>query len=86
MSHNMILSCGSFLPCDNQRNVFSLFRDGIDLGRFLDAADMVNKVKYYLAHPGERSEIAERGYRNVLENHTYIHRIKEILSKIGNRA
>ena len=78
-----VLACRSFLVCDDQRDVFSLFQDGIDLVRFLDASDVVNKMKHYLVHPEERSEIAERGYRNVLKNHTYIHRIKELLSKIG---
>jgi spore maturation protein CgeB len=46
----------------------------------------MKKAKHYLEHPEERNEIARRGNRKVLENHTYIHRIKEILSKIGNRA
>lgn len=81
-----VLACRAFLICDDQKDVFSLFEDGIDLVRFLDASDMVNKVKYYLAHPEERNEIAERGYRNVLQSHTYIHRIKALLSKIGSRT
>jgi spore maturation protein CgeB len=79
------LACGAFVICDDQRDVFSLFQDGEDLVRFLDASDLINKAKYYLAHPEERNKIAERGSRNALKNHTYIHRIKELLSKIGNR-
>jgi spore maturation protein CgeB len=80
------LACRAFVLCDNQRDVFSLFQDGKDLVRFFDASDLMNKAKHYLAHPEERNEIAGRGNRNVLENHTYIHRIKELLSKIGCKA
>jgi len=80
------LACRAFVLCDDQRDVFSLFKDGEDLVRFFDTSDLMNKAKHYLAHPEERNEIAGRGNRNVLENHTYIHRIKELLSKIGNKA
>jgi spore maturation protein CgeB len=80
------LACRAFLLCDDQRDVFSLFRDGEDLVRFFDASDLINKTKHYLAHPEERSVIAGRGYRNVLHNHTYLHRIKQLLSMIGRHA
>lgn len=79
------LACRAFVLCDDQRDVFSLFQDGEDLVRFFDASDLMNKAKHYLAHPAERNEIAGRGNRNVLKNHTYIHRVKELLSKIGSR-
>jgi spore maturation protein CgeB len=80
------LACRAFVLCDDQKDVFSLFQDGKDLVRFFDAPDLMNKAKHYLAHPEERNEIAGMGNRNVLKNHTYIHRIKGLLSKIGNRA
>jgi spore maturation protein CgeB len=78
-----VLACRAFLMCDDQKDVFSLFEDGEDLVRFFDVPDLMNKAKHYLAHPEERSEIAERGHRNVLKNHTYIHRIKTLLSETG---
>jgi spore maturation protein CgeB len=77
------LACGSFVLCDDQRDVFSLFKDGEDIVRFFDSADLTEKIRHYLAHPEERDKIAAQGYGNVLNNHTYIHRIKELLSKIG---
>jgi len=80
------LACRAFVLCDDQRDVFSLFRDGEDLVRFFDLSDLVNKSKHYLAHPEERDKIAGKGNSSVLKNHTYVHRIRELLSKIGNRA
>ncbi|MDQ1331505.1 MAG: spore maturation protein CgeB, partial [Thermodesulfobacteriota bacterium] len=80
------LACRAFVLCDDQRDVFSLFRDGEDLVRFYDASDLMNKANHYLAHPEERDKIAERGKSSVLKNHTYIHRIKELFSTIGDKT
>jgi spore maturation protein CgeB len=46
----------------------------------------MNKVKHYLAYPEERDKIAGKGNSCILKNHTYIHRIKELFSTIGNSA
>ena len=77
-----ILSCGAFQLCDDQRDVFSLFKDGEDLVKFVDTNDLIKKINYYLAHPEERKEIAAKGRQNVIENHTYVHRIKKLLSYV----
>jgi spore maturation protein CgeB len=81
-----VLACGAFLMCDDQRDVFSLFKDGEDLVKFVDTTDLINKINYYLAHPEERKEIAVKGRRNVIENHTYVHRIKKLLTHVGCEA
>jgi spore maturation protein CgeB len=78
-----ILACGAFQLCDDQRDVFTLFRDGRDLVKFKDGKDLVAKVQHYLAHPEERRAIAEQGRKTVLARHTYQERIKELLAKIG---
>ena len=81
-----ILSCGAFQLCDDQRDVFSLFKDGEDLVKFVDTNDLINKINYYLAHPEERKEIAAKGRRNVIANHTYVHRINKLLTHVGCKA
>jgi spore maturation protein CgeB len=78
-----VLACRAFLICDDQKDVFSLFKDGIDLVRFLDEADLNNKLRHYLTHPEERKAIADQGREAVLARHTYQDRIKELLTKIG---
>ncbi len=40
-------------------------------------------VKYYLNHPLERKEIAQKGHNEALAKHTYVHRIEELLKAIG---
>jgi spore maturation protein CgeB len=78
-----IMACGAFQLCDDQRDVFSLFKDGHDLVKFTDREDLIAKVQYYLANPEERMAIAAQGRETVLARHTYQDRIRELLAKIG---
>ncbi len=75
-----VLACGAFLICDRQRDVLALFNDGKHLVTFENSSDLVNKVKYFLNHPGERNLIAKQGHEEVLRNHTYVHRVETLLS------
>ena len=76
------MACGAFVISDNQRDVFSLFKDGEHLIRFDNPGELVEKIKYYLDHPDERKEVAKRGRKEVLKNHTYEHRIETLLSVV----
>jgi spore maturation protein CgeB len=77
------LACGSFVLCDRQRDVFALFKDGVDLAGFSDADDLRRKIDYYLAQADERDRIAGEGRRHVLEQHTYVHRVQTLLASLG---
>jgi spore maturation protein CgeB len=77
------LACGAFLLCDRQKDVLALFENGTDLVYFSDAADLADKIGYYLARAEVRKGIAAQGRRKVLENHTYVHRIESLLSGVG---
>jgi len=76
------LASRSFVLVDRQKDVFSLFRDGTHLVGFDGPNDLRKKLIYYLDHPRDRLAIADQGYRCVLENHTYVHRIKKVLSAV----
>ena len=77
------LACGSFLLVDDQKDILSLFKDGEHLVIYKDVDDLRAKVLYYLNNETERKRIAENRRREVLEKHTYKHRIKSILDTIG---
>jgi len=79
------MACGTFTVSDNQRDVFSLFKDGEHLIRFDNPGELVEKIKYYLDHPDERKEVAKQGREEVLKNHTYKHRIKKLLSVVEKK-
>ena len=74
------LACKCFLLVDNQKDVRSLFEDGRHLVIFNDIKNLREKILYYLNHQEERKKIAEGGFREVLQKHTYLHRIKKIFS------
>ena len=77
------LACGAFLLVDDQRDVRELFKDGEHLVIYKDIEDLRAKVSYYLKNDDERKRIAENGRREVLEKHTYRHRVKAILDIVG---
>ena len=76
------LACKSFVLVDRQQDVFRLFEDGTHLVGFDGIEDLREKINFYLRHPGEREKIARQGYREVMEKHTYKHRIKKMLSAL----
>lgn len=77
------LACGRFQIVDAKRDVLTLFKSGKHLVCFKKMREVKELVKYYLNHPQERKKIARNGHREVLEKHTYAHRIKELLQAIG---
>lgn len=79
------MACGAFTVSDNQRDVFSLFKDGEHLVRFDNPGELVKKIKYYLDHSEERERIAMQGREEVLKNHTYEHRIEKLLSVVEKK-
>lgn len=76
------MACGAFTISDNQRDVFSLFNDGEHLVRFDNIGELIDKIKFYIDNPGEKKDIAQRGREEVLNNHTYEHRIEKLLSYV----
>jgi spore maturation protein CgeB len=76
------LSCGAFVLTDKQKDVLALFRDGEHLVSFSDVCELVERVEFFLAHLEQRQVIAQRGKQEVLERHTYRHRLTELLANI----
>lgn len=75
-----IAGCGGFQLIDDTRpDLAGLFVPGRELVTFADAADLAAKIDYYLAHDGERREIARAGQARAYAGHTYLHRLKAIL-------
>jgi hypothetical protein len=77
-----VLACGAFLITDRQRDIFSLFGDGVHLVGFDDAEDLRRKIRHYLDHPEKRQAIAARGREEALRRHTYVHRLGELSSAL----
>lgn len=72
------LACGTFVISDKIPSADTLFEGGIVT--YDDVNDLNNKINYYLSHEDERVEIAKKGQKIVLENHTFDNRIIELIS------
>jgi len=74
-----ILASGGFLITENLTDLYKLFKVGEEIVCYENIDDLKDKIEYYLAHPNERNAITEAGYKKVIENHTYFHRMQKIL-------
>jgi glycosyltransferase involved in cell wall biosynthesis len=77
-------ACGAFMLAERTEEHQEFFREGEEVGYFNSPAELVEKVRYYLEHDGERQRMAEAAYRRVTTGgHTYAHRLQQILELAG---
>ena len=83
------LACGSLLVTNDltDNGQEELFRNGRHLVTYSNDAELIDRVDHYLSHPDERLAVAARGRMEVVEKHTYRHRMQTILDTVtaGNR-
>lgn len=60
---------GSFLLTEYFDNLSDYFVPGVEVETFRDGKELVEKIRYYLAHPGEREAIAHRGQERCLSQY-----------------
>ncbi len=73
---------GGFLLTEYLPGLENYFQIGKEVDVFHTPEELAEKIDYYLQHPQERREIAERGRERVLRDHTYLSRwdtIKKII-------
>jgi hypothetical protein len=73
-------ACGGFLLAERTDEHMEMFRDGVEAVFFNDDRDLLDKVRYYLAHEEERATIAQAGLLRCLESgYANEHRLTQIL-------
>ena len=73
-----ILACGGFEITDGVRQIGKIFTED-ELIIAKDPRDWFEKIDYYLKKPEEREKIAAAGRKKVLAEHTYHHRVAQVL-------
>ncbi len=76
---------GTCLVTDSKDNLSEMFEPGREVVAFTDPQDCVEKVQHYLAHDEEREAVAAAGQQRTLGEHTYPHRMGELLDLISRR-
>jgi len=63
-----IPACGGFMLAERTVEHLLLFREGVEAEFWGDLEELVDKVKYYLAHPEEARAIGQRGRERCLKS------------------
>lgn len=77
---------GSFQMVDWRPGLEQLFIDGEEIISYRSLEDMHTKIKYWLANPEKRNQIAEAGKKRALKEHTYQHRLELLLDTLAGNA
>ena len=81
--HFEINGCGSFQLSYYVDGLEKCYRAGEEIAIYADPDDLVDKVRFYLAHESIRESIAEAGYRRTLADHTYAARFQGVFRRMG---
>jgi glycosyltransferase involved in cell wall biosynthesis len=77
---------GAMLITDASPNIGQIFEPGREIVTYENAANAVEKLRYYLAHPAEREAIAQAGQRKALSRYSTRVRAQEVLETFENLA
>lgn len=75
-----ILGAGGFLLSNFQGDFLGSFTPGDEFVYYEDEKDLLRKIDYYLFHEDEREAIARSGHDKVAAEHTFRHRVREMLA------
>lgn len=77
-----VAGCGGFQLITHMDPVARHFVPGREIETFRDLNELREKVRYYLDHDSERQAIADAGRKRAHSEHTYEHRLNEMLQII----
>jgi len=63
--------------CDGGEYLGSFFDVGAEVVGYRNADDLIDKIRYYLAHDAEREAIARAGFRRVMRDHRMPLRLRQ---------
>ncbi len=79
-----LAAAGAFQLVDERTLLPELFIPGKEVITFKDTRELKEKMHYYLAHPEERLKVCTAARERAIREHTYVHRLREMLSIIYN--
>ena len=75
-----IMGAGGFLLTNYQTDFMDCYIPGEDFVYYESKEDLLSKIDYFLKHEDERLAIAKNGFERTAANHTYKHRVEEMVS------
>ncbi|MFA9556912.1 glycosyltransferase [Evansella sp. AB-rgal1] len=77
-----IASCRSFQLIECKEDLSQHFNIGKEIICFTSMNDLVDKINYYITHENKREDIAKEGQNKVKSQHTFLHRMNEMIDTI----
>jgi len=71
--------CGSFVLSDDQKDLHELFDVGKEAAVYESIGDLKEKLRFYQSHEPQRLSLIEAARARIMNEHTYVHRIRRIL-------
>jgi len=81
-----LAACGAFQLVDRRAELETLFESGNEIVVFENLEDLKHKIDCYLNNPAERERTAENAKQRVLKEHTYEHRMGEMLKYLSDNG
>lgn len=78
-----LAGCRAFAISGWSEDIGKYYKEDKEMIFYRNTPELVQKIKYFLAHNVEREAIAEAAYNRTIREHTYEKRFREIFSKIG---
>lgn len=75
-----ISGCATLQLTDVRSDLPRFYTPGVEIETYHSPEEMLQKISYYLKHEEERREIALRGLARTLREHTYAHRLNQMLT------
>ena len=70
---------GTMLLTDHKDNLHTLFAPDTEVAVYRSVEECIEKIQYYLTHEEERATVAAAGQARTLKEHTYAHRMQELV-------
>jgi hypothetical protein len=82
-----IPATGTMLMSEYSPELAEMYREGVDAEFFRTPEELVEKVRFYLAHPEARDAVAKQGYERVhRDGHDVDSRVRQMLDDLGGAA
>lgn len=79
-----VASCEVFQLVDFKDDLPKFFIENEEIIAYRNNEELVNKTIYYMENESERKRIATNGKKRVLQEHTFEHRLKELITIVLN--
>jgi spore maturation protein CgeB len=74
---------GALYLTEDQPELAEYFQPGTEVLTYTDQADLLDKTRYYLAHPEQSERIRYAGLERARRDHTWQHRFSELFAALG---